>query len=97
LISESEISDPDDDGCGAEADVNALLPRGIAYRSGPTNEMISRRWHQTPVSIRRMKGNQPPDLLFEELRSMSRLRHPGKILSKKFYRILIYFNLLCCK
>ncbi|XP_046455996.1 uncharacterized protein LOC124203305 isoform X4 [Daphnia pulex] len=77
LISESEISDPDDDGCGVEADLNGLLPRGIAYRSGPTTEMIPRRWHQTPVTIRRMRDNQPPDLLFEELQSMSRLRHPG--------------------
>ncbi|XP_045035424.1 inactive serine/threonine-protein kinase TEX14-like isoform X1 [Daphnia magna] len=80
LISETEISDPDDDGCGAEADLNGLLPRGIAYRCGPTTEMVSRRWHQTPVTIRRMRDNQPPDLLFEELQSMSRLRHPGLML-----------------
>ncbi len=98
MISESEISDPDDDGCGAEADLNGLLPRGIAYRSGPTTEMISRRWHQTPVTIRRMRDNQPPDLLFEELHSMSRLRHPGNILSKIFIEpVAIYFNLLCSK
>ncbi|XP_046446927.1 inactive serine/threonine-protein kinase TEX14-like [Daphnia pulex] len=80
LISESEISDPDDDAYGAKADLNGYLPRGIAYRSGPTTEMISRRWLETPVTIRRMKDDQPPDLLFEELHSMSRLRHPGLLM-----------------
>jgi hypothetical protein len=94
LINESEISDPDDEGRGARANLNGFLPRGIAYRSGPTTEMIPRSWYQTPVNIRRMKDEQPPDLLFEELRSMSRLRHHGKIFSKNFYRIFIYFNLL---
>lgn len=78
LVNESEISDPDDEGCGVEADLNGLLPRGVNYRTGPTTEMVARRWHQTPVSLRRIRDNQPPDLLLEELHSMSRLRHPGR-------------------
>lgn len=90
LVNESEISDPDDDGCGAETDLNGLLPRGIAYRAGPTTEMVPRRWHQTPVTVRRMKDNQPPDLLFEELHSMSRLRHPGIISSHSMLVLVIY-------
>lgn len=77
LVNESDISDPDNDGYGVEADLNGLLPRGVAYRCGPSTEFVSRRWHQTMISVRRMRDHQPPDLLVEELHNMSRLRHHG--------------------
>ena len=77
LVDESQLSDPDDDFCEMEAALNGLLPRGVAYRVGPSTEMVPRKWLQTAVSVRRLKENHPPDILFEELHSMSRLRHPG--------------------
>lgn len=55
--------------------VSVLLPSGIDYRSGPTTEMVGRHWGQSPVTLRRMRGNEPPDLLLEELSNMRRLRH----------------------
>ncbi len=71
LVNESEIVDLD-------ATVsNGLLPRGIDYRSGPTTEMVGRHWGLTPVTLRRMIGNEPSDLLQEELAKMRRLRHSG--------------------
>ena len=78
-MDEAEIieNDPDEDENDEEADLNGLLPRGVAYKSGPTTEMVPRRWHQTPVTVRRMKDNQRPGVPFKELRSISRLRHPG--------------------
>ena len=83
LVSESQLSDPDDDYCDVKAALNGLMQKGVAFRVGPTTEMVPRRWHQTPqhhhnISIRRLKNNHPPDILFEELHNMSRLRHPGK-------------------
>ena len=93
LVNESEIIDPDAEGCGVEADLNGLLPRGVNYRSGPTTEMVGRLWGPTPVTIRRMRDNEPPDLLLEELDSMRRLRHPGKL--KSFLIFFLNFNLFC--
>ena len=79
LVDESEIVDPDEDECGIEAALYGLLPRSVAYRSGATTEMVPRRWHQTPVTVRRIKDHHTSDILLEELHSMSRLRHPGII------------------
>ena len=97
LVDEAEISDPDDDGNDEEADLNGLIPRGVSYRDGPTTEMVPRRWNQTSVTVRRMKDNHQPDLLFEELRSMSRLRHPGNVFNlrflKKFESLYLSVNL----
>ena len=77
LVDETQLSDPDDDYCDSDAALNGLLPKGVAYRVGPTTEMVPRRWHHTAVTVRRLRENQTPDILFEELHSMSRLRHPG--------------------
>lgn len=77
LVDEADITDPDRDGFGEQADLNGLLPRAISYKSGPLTEMVFKRWHRTAVSIRRMKDSQTCDLLLEEMQNMSRLRHPG--------------------
>lgn len=76
LVSETELGDdPEDESC-----LDQLLPNGVSFRCGSTTEMVPRRWQRTPVTIRRMKGNQPADLLIEELRNMRNLSHPCNFL-----------------
>ena len=73
LVTETELGDgPADESCP-----DKLLPIGVSYRCGSATEMVPKRWHTTPVTIRRMKGNQPADHLIEELRNLRNLSHPG--------------------
>ena len=73
LITETELGDDPAD----ESNLDQLLPQGVTYKCGSTSEMVPRRCDRTPVTIRRMKANQPADLLIEELRNISSLRHNG--------------------